>query len=128
VEQLAQKAADAIEFFIPTFKNPHFFEENEWRLIYTPRPDAAGLVPVPKPHFRVSRNMLVPYYSLQDLKKASENPSPPPGAPPTQLPLLGVHIGPSPSKQLNAQSAKMLLAQHGYPGAALRISDIPYRG
>jgi hypothetical protein len=33
-EALARKAADAIRFFIPTFKNQDFQEEEEWRLIY----------------------------------------------------------------------------------------------
>lgn len=58
----ARKAADAIRFFIPTFKNQDFEEEKEWRLIFTPSPQAT----IP-PRFRVGRNMLVPYYSLRDL-------------------------------------------------------------
>jgi hypothetical protein len=36
VQDLARKAADAIRFFIPTFKNKDFEEESEWRLIFTP--------------------------------------------------------------------------------------------
>jgi hypothetical protein len=62
VDKRAQNAADAMQFFIPTFKNHDFEEENEWRLIFTPRPDLQV-----KPRFRTARNMLVPYYSLQDL-------------------------------------------------------------
>lgn len=126
-EQLARKAADAIAFFIPTFKNPDFHEENEWRLIYTPEPAGTATTLVPEPRFRVGRNMLTPYYGLQDLIKASQPPSPLPVIP-TLLPILRIHIGPSPNKLLNAQSARMLLAQHGYPTETLKISAIPYRG
>jgi hypothetical protein len=80
IEKRAQNAADAIQFFIPTFKNHDFEEENEWRLIFTPRPNAAI-----KLQFRTARNMLVPYYSLQKL-----------GWNPTQkLPITGLCIGPS---------------------------------
>jgi len=127
-QHLARKAADAIEFFVPTFKNPDFHEENEWRLIYTPVPLGAATPPVPEPRFRVGRNLLTPYYSLQDLIKASELAPPSPSTPPTLLPIVGIHIGPSPNKVLNAQSVKMLLGQCNYPTETLKISAIPYRG
>ena len=126
-DQLARKAADAIEFFIPTFKNPAFFQESEWRLIFTPRPTPAG-TPDLQPRFRVARNMLIPYYGLQDLKRASQFPPPVPGEPPIPLPVLSIRIGPSPNKKLNAQSARMILNQYGYAAAALETSDIPFRG
>jgi len=61
-DEMARKAADAIQFFIPTFKNSDFSEESEWRLIFTPESGC----PV-RPQFRVGRNMLVPFYSLRDL-------------------------------------------------------------
>jgi hypothetical protein len=35
-DQLARRAVDAIQFFIPTFKNADFREEKERRLIFTP--------------------------------------------------------------------------------------------
>ena len=50
-EERAKRSAEAIQFFIPTFKNPDFAEEEEWRLT----------LPV-KPAFRTGRNMLIPYY------------------------------------------------------------------
>lgn len=114
-EALARKAADAIQFFIPTFKNADFSEEEEWRLIFTPRPAC----PI-KPRFRVARNMLVPYYSLKDLANH---------LPPNQaLPLHGVRVGPSAQKMLNVDSIRTFLAQNGYPTIAVEASETPYRG
>lgn len=113
LEKRVQNAADAIQFFIPTFKNRDFEEENEWRLIFTPRPNAA----VP-PEFRSARNMLVPYYTLQKL-----------GWPPTQrLPITGLCIGPSTHKHLNAQSAQLLLKLRDYPDFLVKVSETPFRG
>lgn len=113
IEKRVQNAADAIQFFIPTFKNRDFEKENEWRLIFTPRPNA----PV-APQFRTARNMLVPYYTLQKL-----------GWQPTRpLPITGLCIGPSTLKQLNAQSAELLLRQRGYVNVPISISQTPFRG
>lgn len=113
VEKRAQNAADAIQFFIPTFKNHDFEEENEWRLIFTPRPNA-----VVKMQFRTARGMLVPYYSLQ---KLGWNPAQP-------LPITGLCIGPSIHKALNVQSAQLLLKQHAYSHVPVRVSKTPFRG
>jgi len=112
IEKRAQNAADAIQFFIPTFKNHDFEEENEWRLIFTPRSNA------PQPLFRTARNMLVTYYSLQKL-----------GWSPTQpLPITGLCIGPSVHKALNVQSAQMLLKQRNYSNVLVTVSKTPFRG
>jgi len=112
VADLARKAADAIRFFIPTFKNADFQEESEWRLIFTPSPNTRI-----KPHFRVSRNMLVPFYSLRELIG--------PGLP--QLPIRRVLLGPSVQKRLNVESTKALLAKYGYSAVPVTASDTPYR-
>ena len=112
VSKCAQNAADAIQFFIPTFKNQDFADEKEWRLIFTPR-HANGI----QRRFRSARNMLVPYYTLQAL-----------GWGPNPLPVTGLCIGPSTHKLLNAQSAQMLLQQSNYMNIPVRISETPYRG
>ena len=109
---LARKAADAIRFFIPTFKNSDFEEEKEWRLLFTPAPTS----PI-RPRFRVSRSMLVPFYSLRELIGN--------GLP--QLPLRQVRVGPSVHKHLNSDSTKALLERNGYPNVGVVISDTPYR-
>jgi hypothetical protein len=109
---LARKAADAIRFFIPTFKNSDFAEEKEWRLLFTPDPAITI-----QPRFRVGRNMLVPFYSLHELTGA--------GLP--QLPLRQIRIGPSVYKQLNSESAKALLQRNGYLNVSVLVSDMPYR-
>jgi len=110
----AQQAADAIQFFIPTFKNQDFEDEKEIRLIFTPFPNSTI-----KPQFRVSRGMLVPYYSLKELH----------GSPsPRQLPITSLCVGPSVNKHLNLESVKMLLTKIGYFQVAVGSSDTPYRG
>ena len=111
----ARKAADAILFFVPTFKNSKFSEEKEIRLIFTPEPEFSR-----RPKFRVSRGMLTPYHSLRELS-GSRDESP-------HLPVHGIRIGPSALKELNAESVRMLLVQSGYPDVEIELSDTPYRG
>jgi hypothetical protein len=116
--QLAERAADAIQFFIPTFKNTDFAEEAEWRLIFTPNCQCT-IGPV----FRVRGSMLVPYYRLQDL-------SPSPAAMGAiRPPLLIGHItvGPSASKVLNVASVRMLLDRYGYTGVTAEASQTSFR-
>jgi hypothetical protein len=109
---LAHKAAAAIQFFIPTFKNADFEEEDEWRLIFTPAPDIQV-----RPQFRVRNNMLVPYYSLRSLIGTNVLPF---------LPLRQVCVGPSVHKQLNAESAKALPERSGYVAPVI-VSNTSYR-
>ena len=111
---MARQAADAIHFFIPTFKNADFSEEQERRLIFTPSEDCE----IP-PRYRTRGSMLVPFYSVRDLTGLDE---------PELLPLREVTIGPSVRKELNAESAAMLLTQHGYDRVTVSMSDTPYRG
>ena len=120
IDVRVRKAAEAIRFFIPTFKNENFQEERECRLIFTP---SVGR-PV-TPQFRVARAMLVPYLSVRELS----------GEPPTRmgreplhkLPIIGARVGPSPQKMLNVDSVRMLLVQNGYPDA-VDCSGTPFRG
>ena len=98
-----------IEFFIPTFKNADFTEEDECRLIFSPPPNC----PV-KPSFRIARGMLVPYYSLKAL---SGN---------RQLPITGVTVG-SPNRAMNVESVRMMLAANRYAGVVVEASPTPYR-
>jgi len=116
LEQRVARAADAIRFFIPTFKNELFAEEKEVRLIFTPAADAQ----VPHPDFRVARGMLVPYYRLHTLS----------GSPtvPRLLPLQAVRVGPSARKDLNAEAVRLLLAKAGYGNIVVDVSSTPYRG
>jgi hypothetical protein len=111
-EERARQAADFIEFFIPTFKDYDFREEQEYRLIFSPPPNC-----VIQPQFRPARGMLIPYYSLREL---SGNPRP--------LPITSVRLGPSANKELNAESALMLLKNATYFNTRVEISDTPYRG
>lgn len=114
--EMARQAADAIQFFIPTFKNADFVEESEWRLIFTP-PAGCSM----RPKFRASRGgMLVPYYSLKELCGGSITPS--------GLPITGLCIGPSVNQALNKQSARMFLTQASYTGVEPIESKTPYRG
>ena len=119
-DQLARRAVDAIQFFIPTFKNADFREEKERRLIFTPDPSC----PV-KPRYRVGRGMLIPYYSVRDLAEAAGRSGPNDAWP---LPIRSIMVGPSAQKALNVESTTMLLRQNGYTSVNVRASATPYRG
>jgi hypothetical protein len=97
---------------IPTFKNAAFREESEWRLLFTPSPST----PV-KPRFRVSRNMLTPFYSRREIT----------GVALPQLPIHQVHVRPSVNKRLNRENVKALFSQNGYPAAEVLVSATPFR-
>jgi hypothetical protein len=112
VVETARKAADAIQFFIPTFKSKDFEVEEEWRLIFTPRQDC----PV-KPRFRTRNNMLVPFYSLRDIT----------GKRMAQLPITQVMVGPSTHRELNRVSTEMLLSRDGYR-VPTKVSETSFRG
>ena len=119
-DQLARRAVDAIQFFIPTFKNADFREEKERRLIFTPDPSC----PV-KPRYRVGRGMLIPYYSVRDLAEAADGGG---SSSPWRLPIRSITVGPSAQKKLNVESTTMLLRQNDYTGAEVAASATPYRG
>jgi hypothetical protein len=124
VKERAQMAADAIKFFIPTFKDRDFREEREWRLIFTPGPNCTV-----GPQFRVGRQMLVPYYSFRGLLQSASAMLP--GAPADELkklPIRHVLVGPSPRGALNKESVRMLLATRDYGEIAVDISKTSYRG
>jgi hypothetical protein len=112
----AQWTAEAIRFFLPTFKNSDFSEEKEWRLIFSPAAGSPAL-----PSFRVARGMLIPYYSLKALSNEL-------GHGKQKLPIRTVRIGPCPNRRLNAASARLLLNQNGYEKSKLETSASPYRG
>lgn len=116
-EDKPRLAADAIQFFIPTFKHSGFEEEQEYRLIFTPFPDCNSEL-----DFRVARGMLIPYYTFRSLI-GMEDPNSQ-----YQLPLTGVRVGPSMNKSLNIQSVRMLLEKAGYSSIEIKSADIPYRG
>ena len=52
-EERIQLIVDALQFFVPTFKNDGFYEEQERRLIFTPSTGIAT-----KPRFRTRRGLL----------------------------------------------------------------------
>lgn len=108
----AQKTADAIHFFIPTFKNKDFSEEKERRLIFTPSLQYKTL-----PLCRVVRGMLIPYYTLKTLDRSN-----------IHLPITNVTIGPSVRQRWNVEGAKLLLAKYGYEKVTVRPSNTPFRG
>ncbi len=107
-------ARDLLRFFIPTFKNPDFAEEREYRLILSP----TGPNALP-PRYRTGRGMLVPYHVLSSVLA---NPAT------SLLPIRSVRVGPGPRKLENARSVEMLLRQSRADAVAVHASDTPYRG
>jgi hypothetical protein len=110
LEEKAKYASEAIFFFVPTFKHHDFHQEDECRLIFTPPPDCQVA-----PRFRVSRGMLVPYYSVKDLKSDFS------------LPIKRIVVGPSPHRDLNAASVKAMLATRGLTTIGVEKSLTPFR-
>jgi hypothetical protein len=108
---------DALKFFVPTFKNEGFHEEQERRLIFTP---GAGIAT--KQKFRTRRGLLVPYFSLRELFEVAGF------AGGVKLPILNILVGPSANKSLNVESIKMMLETNGYYGVGVKASPIPFRG
>jgi DNA-dependent RNA polymerase auxiliary subunit epsilon len=116
-EARIRHVVDALQFFIPTFKSAAFSGEEERRLIFTPYPQAA-----PKPHFRTHRSLIVPYYSFQELcSSAGERSSA------FRLPLQNLLIGPGDRRQLNAESARLLLDSKDYATVPVRASSMALR-
>jgi hypothetical protein len=115
-EERAENTAAAIQFFVPTFKNASFHAEEECRMIFTP----AAVFQL-RPQFRIRGGMLVPYYSLKDLRSLR------PDAP-GELPLRRIRLGPSVNKILNKGSAEMMLKAFGYGAVPVDCSNIPFRG
>jgi hypothetical protein len=112
----ARRAAEALQFFLPTFKNSDFEEEREWRLIFTPNANCTV-----KPRFRAVRQMLIPYFSLQDLITT-------PGTQAQPLPIKSVRLGPGPLKALNVASTRFFLKENNYDGITVTQSETPHRG
>jgi hypothetical protein len=108
---------DALQFFMPTFKNGDFREEQERRLIFTPYPTA-----LPKPKFRTRQGLLVPYFSLRELSDTGGLGSG------FKLPITRVMVGPSLYRALNVESTKMMLTKYDYVDVPVLASTTPYRG
>jgi hypothetical protein len=115
-EERAENTAAAFQFFVPTFENKSFDGEQECRMIFTPE---AGFKLMPK--FRVSRGMLIPYFSLKDLRSLLTQSV-------SELPIRTVLLGPSGNKLLNEGSAKMILKAYNYANVSVDCSLIPFRG
>jgi hypothetical protein len=115
-EQIARKAKDLIDFFVPTFKHEGFKEEVEWRMTFAPEPSG------PKPRYRAARDMLIPYYSLKGLIESTGV-----NMKTWSLPITEVRIGPCRYKELNEASARSLLSNNGY-NCPVIPSQTPYRG
>jgi len=116
-EERIQLIVDALQFFVPTFKNDGFYEEQERRLIFTPSTGIAT-----KPRFRTRRGLLVPYFSSRDLFEASGFGGG------MKLPIQNILVGPGANKVLNVESIKMMLEANGYVGVGIKASPIPFRG
>jgi hypothetical protein len=112
----ARRIIDVLQFFLPTFKKEDFSEEEERRLIFSPKTGMAH-----PPRFRDRGGMLVPYFSLKELAD-------PGGINPLRLPIARVVVGPGRHKELNVESLRMLLESKGYTDVPVVASSTPYRG
>jgi hypothetical protein len=116
----AESAAATLQFFVPTFKNPSFEAEAEWRLIFSPGPTCEV-----RPKFRTARGLFMPYLELSAVTKTFQNPKQDTAG---WLVIKSVCIGPGPYKDVNTLSAERLLKSYGITDAKVDRSKIPYRG
>jgi hypothetical protein len=104
----------ALQFFLPTFKNPDFKEESERRLIFTPYLDSKVAM-----RFRTRGGMLVPYFTLREIVGDA--------ATAFHLPISSVLIGPSLNRELNVESMRLALQTHRHLDVPVAASTTPYR-
>lgn len=90
------------------FKHPGFKEEQEFRLIARRKQGR------PKPEFRAGRFGITPYL---DLKSPNGQ----------KLPVVKITQGPTADRESAQKGIEMLLADLGYEGVAVEVSDIPQR-
>lgn len=114
-EERVTHIVEAIQFFIPTFKNQDFRGEQERRLVFTPGDGAAAL-----PRYRVRSGMVVPFVRLRDVAPALGARVPP-------LPIRAITVGPGRFRDLNRESLQMAVDQRGYAGVEVKVSTTPYR-
>lgn len=122
--EIAKKAKDIIDFFVPIFKHGGFDGEKEWRMIFVPASTCSV-----KPRYRAVRELLVPYFSLKDLIASLKPPRtrrPKVDKNAWRLPVLEVRIGPSRHRELNRGSVQSLLSDSGYD-VEVFASNTPYR-
>ena len=103
-------------FLAPIFKSKAFYEEGEWRLIFTPN-DAGKL------KFRPGKSMLIPYIEANlaievDFADDEEERG--------VIPIREVIVGPTPHAVLAMSAVRRLLASK-HMEALIRMSDIPFR-
>lgn len=100
------------------FKDPSFFEEQEWRLVSPPmatniltRPTSSGLVP----------------YTIFDLVDATVDHKSNSGEQLTDICISEVKIGPNREQRLQMDSLGMLFRQHKVRARNTSLSSVPYR-
>lgn len=102
-----------VALLIPRFKNEHFREEKEWRLVATPMPGHEKHVV----QYRASDRGLIPYIPV-DLADHNE-----------LLVLSDIFVGPRQCPDASVKALADFLSSLGYSGHDLaRPSGIPYRG
>ncbi|EKP6447413.1 hypothetical protein PX975_004589, partial [Escherichia coli] len=98
-----------ISKYIPFFKHPSFIEENEFRLVFTPR------ILIPDVQFRINNNGVIPYIIIgnKDHRK---------------LPIKSITIGPTNDYDFIEAGIKMFLDSKGFSSVEIKSSSIPFRG
>ncbi len=98
----------------PTFKDPSFHEEREWRLVLDTNPSNTQEV-----MHREGKSMIVPCVEFK-LPKDKKNKDQP-------LMIKEVMIGPTPHKELSRLSVHQLLKKNKISPCEVTLSKIPYR-
>ncbi|MGC1301866.1 MAG: DUF2971 domain-containing protein [Caulobacteraceae bacterium] len=108
VRELNDAAYKVLSQLIPQFKHNGFRDERESRLIVQHRTLRDGV------SFRANKNVLVPYLKLGPLGES-------------ELPIVGLMIGPGKDQVLTRRSVEMFLHKHGYASCKITLSQVPFR-
>lgn len=137
VERIARYAADdpnpVSDVMVPwinlggidllQMKHPAFKDEREARMIFDVRPRWKFV------KFRASRFGLTPYIEVSAADGSNQNAINERFVtnPAQKLPILAVHIGPSPVGPESLDALREFLELHGYPDISVRKSTTPFR-
>src|SRR3546814_559678 len=119
---LVEHAFDMLRFAILCTKHPGFWEEREWRVIYTPQ---MGISPFVKEDVVTVNGIPQVIHKIQLANDPERNVA---GLDPVEL-IDAVLIGPTQFRMTLAESFHKVLLKAGIdePGHRLRFSDLPLR-
>jgi hypothetical protein len=120
VDELYGDGSDRILDVVAFFKDPHFVDEREVRLVHLENADVMSRMglPLSPRRFRTIGQTIVPYLTTRDVSSPC----------PERLPIREVVVGPSATADTLARGIREALDEHGYLAVPVKRSETPFRG